>query len=243
MSIKRYNGQIDYFGIGGAAFSVTGSQANIATSDIVPIKADGTASGFKADVTGATLQSDYSVLCGANAEGGVALPAPLALLTVAAADLPEAISAWKFATSGWTLNTAAGTLPTFSVTATGAIAECFAQEYDLGDNVVISPFACSQLLFGIGSASGGEVASANYTCSGSVQTKPNGDNAPAVADLAQCIITAAISIQQSADSTKPTFTLGNGWTLQQPLAVSSTVGGVTTWTLTAIKTLDRLVGT
>ena len=238
MSIKRYNGQIDYFGFSaGTAFECTSSQATIATSDVAPLNADGTYTDFKADITGATIQCEHTVKC--EASGGVAMPALLALLTIASADLPSAISAWKFVCTGWTLNTAAATLPQLTMTGAGVLGECVATAYDLGDNVVISPFACAQALFGIGSVTGGTLTGANYVCSGSQQTKPDGTNAPAVLDIAQGIITASLTIQQSADSTPPTFALGAGWKLQQPLTFTGTAGTVTTWTMTAVKPLAR----
>lgn len=166
MSIKRFNGQIDYFGLNGAAFACTSSQVSIATTDIAPVAGDGTLSTFQADVSGASLQADYTVKCGAAAEGGVALPLLLSVLIIADADLPAALATWKFYTSGWTLNTQAGTPPSFSASATGLKEDCAADAYVLA-NVVIKPYASAQLLFNVGTVTGGTIVTANYEMSGS----------------------------------------------------------------------------
>ena len=235
MSIKRFNGQIDYFGItSGSAFACTNSAITIATADVVTSAADGSASGVHTDVTGASIKCDYTVKCAAGTGDGVTLPAILAPLTIAAGLLPAAISTgWTFFVTAIPITTAAGALPSFSMEAVGVKGTCAAGAYEALTGVVLSPFAVAQSLFDSVTPTGGTLVAASYTIGGSQQTKPDETNATGVLDVAQVLITGSFSIQQDADDVAPTVALGEGWTVQQPLAVTGTVGAVTTWTMTA----------
>lgn len=245
MSIKRIKGQVDYFGIVAETdtpFECTDSTASVSTNDVTPNAPDGTFTDFISEVSGATLQSDYTVKCPAGTVGGVAIPALLGILDVDTADLPACLPApWEFFVTGCTVNTAAGTLPTLSLSATGIKGTCAAPAYVAKTGVVLSPFAKAQLLFGIGSATGGTVTGANYVFSGSTQTKTGGDSAPVVLDISGGIITASLTLNQSVDGTPPTFALGEGWKIQQPLVNAGTSAGLTTWTMTAVLPLAKVV--